>query len=165
MSLIDFIRSVEEAQDEFDVELEEFDPESEQADVADDAGGRSYGRLFLAVLLLAGVAYAVYRLRSSSSGTFTDIALEERSVETDEDATVTVEHDPDDEATDETDAESDDADGDEDDSAADDSDATRDGHESAGDESEDAVDADSDADDNGIEVEVESSGDDDDADS
>ncbi|ELZ75152.1 hypothetical protein C456_07822 [Haloferax volcanii DSM 14919] len=84
MSLIDFIRSVEESQDEFDVELEEFDADSEQEAVDDDtSGGRSWGRLLLVALLLVGVAYAVSRLRSSSGDSFTDIALADDPAEGD----------------------------------------------------------------------------------
>ncbi|WP_049967403.1 hypothetical protein [Haloferax prahovense] len=149
MSLIDFIRSVEESQDEFDVELEEFDADSEQEAVDDESsGGRSYGRLFLVALLLVGVAYAVSRLRSSSGDSFTDIALAADDAESeavtdddaadDEDATVTVEHDPEDETEDAaSDDETDEADGDE------------------------AADAD---DDGAVEVEIESPGDDGDED-
>ncbi|MCO8267486.1 hypothetical protein ACOZ4B_10290 [Haloferax prahovense] len=144
MSLIDFIRSVEESQDEFDVELEEFDADSEQEAVDDESsGGRSYGRLLLVALLLVGVAYAVSRLRSSSGDSFTDIALADDPAESetatddaadDEDATVTVEHDPEDETEDEADE-------------------TDDGDEAA------------DADDDGaVEVEIESPGDDGDED-
>ncbi|WP_411964709.1 hypothetical protein [Haloferax sp. YSMS24] len=107
MSLIDFIKAVEESQDEFDVELEEFDADSEQEDVDTTAsGGRSYGRLFLVALLLVGVAYVVYRLRSSvDDELFTDIDLDDEAEaadasESDDEATVSVEHDP--EAGDET---------------------------------------------------------------
>ncbi|KAB1197972.1 MULTISPECIES: hypothetical protein [Haloferax] len=106
MSLIDFIKAVEESQEEFDVELEEFDADSEQAATADDSsGGRSLGRLFLVVVLLAGAAYVVYRLRSSAGNeSFTDIELGAESAdagvnEAADDATVSVEHDPDDETT------------------------------------------------------------------
>ncbi|MFC7130950.1 hypothetical protein [Haloferax chudinovii] len=148
MSLIDFIRSVEESQDEFDVELEEFDADSEQAAVDDDSsGGRSWGRLLLVALLLVGVAYAVSRLRSSSGDSFTDIALADDPAESataadeadDEDATVTVEHDPEEETAD------------------DETDETAD----ADDEAVSASDEETDANDDGaVEVEIESPGDD-----
>lgn len=132
MSLIDFIRTVEESQDEFDVELEEFDPDSEQADAEDAAsGGRSYGRLFLVALLLVGVAYVVYRLRSSSSDEelFTDIELDEEADEAAadeepaEEATVSVEHDPE-EAADEEPSEEAEAADDEHETAAEEADAS-----------------------------------------
>lgn len=112
MSLIDFIKAVEESQDEFDVELEEFDADSEQEDGETTAsGGRSYGRLFFVALLLVGVAYVVYRLRSSADDElFTDIDLTDEpeatdASESDDEATVSVEHDPE---GDEADAEADD---------------------------------------------------------
>ncbi|WP_416840135.1 hypothetical protein [Haloferax sp. DFSO52] len=97
MSLIDFIQALEEPH-------EEFDADSEQAADSDDAssGGRSLVRLVVVALLLAGVAYVVYRLRSSAdSELLSDIELAEFDADSEaseaaDKATVSVEHDPDD---------------------------------------------------------------------